>query len=405
MSTAIIDAQAPIGGAPPITSDPPFHQHARRLLLPPFVPKKIEPWEPEIRLLCKQRLDDLGDITPGATVVDAATQYAAHIPVNVIARMLGFPVEDDDLFRQFVHNTLEGINREPAVRAESFRQLDAYIDVQIEEHRANPRERPDDVPAGGRARRPEAVAGARARLDRAAAARRHRHDVERDRVVDRHLAQHPDDRRRLCAEPELLPTAIEELLAYAVTMARIVAKDHDFHGCPMKTDEWVLLPFPAANRDPGLFDRADEVVIDRLENRHAAFGLGIHRCLGSNLARLELIVAVDEFLQRFPEFELTDPDAVRWSVGQIRGRASCRSGSSDRLHAHPSLTSGRQTVAMQGRAAPGNRLLIAEDDRAVRDFLTRALELEGYTVTAVGNGAEALDAAASAQADVVVLDV
>ena len=64
---------------------------------------------------------------------------------------------------------------------------------------------------------------------------------------------------------------------------------------------------------------ADEVVLDRLENRHAAFGLGIHRCLGSNLARLELRVAVEEFLARFPEFELADPDAVRWSVGQIRG--------------------------------------------------------------------------------------
>ena len=102
-------------------------------------------------------------------------------------------------------------------------------------------------------------------------------------------------------------------------MARLVAQDHDFHGCPMKIDEWVLLPFPAANRDPALFERADEVVIDRLENRHAAFGLGIHRCLGSNLARLELTIAVDEFLRRFAEFELADPAAVRWSAGQIRG--------------------------------------------------------------------------------------
>jgi cytochrome P450 len=321
VSTAIIDAQAPIGGAPPITSDPPFHQQARRLLLPPFAPKKIEPWEPEIRLLCKQRLDDLGDIKPGETVVDAAAQYAAHIPVNVIARMLGFPVEDDDLFRQFVHNTLEGVNREPEVRAESFRQLDAYIDAQIEDHRADPR---DDlttylleVELGDQKLSREHVRGSIVLLLLAGI------DTTWSAIGSSiwHLAQHPDDRRRLRAEPELLPIAIEELLrAYApVTMARIVAKDHDFHGCPMKTDEWVLLPFPAANRDPELFDRADEVVIDRLENRHAAFGLGIHRCLGSNLARLELTVAVDEFLQRFPEFELADPDAVRWSVGQIRG--------------------------------------------------------------------------------------
>jgi cytochrome P450 len=104
-------------------------------------------------------------------------------------------------------------------------------------------------------------------------------------------------------------------------MARMVAEDVDFHGCPMAKTDWVLLPFPAANRDPEAFERADEVLIDRLENRHAAFGLGIHRCLGSNLARLELRVAVEEFLARIPDFELVDPsgDGVVWSVGQIRG--------------------------------------------------------------------------------------
>jgi hypothetical protein len=321
VSTSTIDAEAPIGGAPPITSDPPFHALARRLLLPPFAPKKIEPWEPEVRLLCKQRLDDLGDITPGSTVVDAAAQYAAHIPVNVIARMLGFPVEDDDLFREFVHRTLEGVNLEPEERAKSFQALDAYIDVQIEEHRAHPRDDLTsyllDVELAGEKLSQEHVRGSIVLLLLAGI------DTTWSAIGSSiwHLAQHPEDRRRLAAEPELLPTAIEEMLrAYApVTMARIVARDHDFHGCPMKKDEWVLLPFPAANRDPALFERADEVVIDRLENRHAAFGLGIHRCLGSNLARLELTVAVDEFLARFPDFELADPAAVRWSVGQIRG--------------------------------------------------------------------------------------
>ena len=81
----------------------------------------------------------------------------------------------------------------------------------------------------------------------------------------------------------------------------------------------MLLPFPAANRDPEVFEDADEVVIDRAENRHAAFGLGIHRCLGSNLARMELTVALEEWLSRFPDFELADPDAVTWSAGQVRG--------------------------------------------------------------------------------------
>jgi cytochrome P450 len=136
-----------------------------------------------------------------------------------------------------------------------------------------------------------------------------------------HLAKTPADRERLVAEPELMPFAMEELLrAYApVTMARLVKEDVEWRGCPMKADEWVLLPFPSANRDPEAFERADEVVIDRKENRHAAFGLGIHRCVGSNLARMELRVALETWLARIPVFELADPDAVTWSHGQVRG--------------------------------------------------------------------------------------
>jgi len=136
-----------------------------------------------------------------------------------------------------------------------------------------------------------------------------------------HLARTPADRERLVAEPGLLPTAMEEFLrAYApVTMARLVKQDMHWHGVDMKADDWILLSFPAANRDPAQFDRAGEVVIDREMNRHAAFGLGIHRCLGSHLARMELRVALEVWLERIPEFSLADPAAVTWSAGQIRG--------------------------------------------------------------------------------------
>ena len=82
---------------------------------------------------------------------------------------------------------------------------------------------------------------------------------------------------------------------------------------------YVLLSFPAANRDPEVFPDAGKVVLDRKENRHAAFGLGIHRCVGSNLARMELRVALEEWLKRIPEFRLEDPAGVTWSEGTVRG--------------------------------------------------------------------------------------
>jgi cytochrome P450 len=136
-----------------------------------------------------------------------------------------------------------------------------------------------------------------------------------------HLATHDDDRRRLVENPALMDTAVEEFLrAYApVTMAREVVREVTINGCPMKPGSMVLLSFPAANRDPAVFPDADKVLIDREENRHAAFGLGIHRCLGSNLARMELRTAIEEWLKRIPEFRLDASKAVRWSEGTVRG--------------------------------------------------------------------------------------
>jgi cytochrome P450 len=118
-----------------------------------------------------------------------------------------------------------------------------------------------------------------------------------------------------------MPVAIEEFLRFyaPVTMARLVKHDMEYLGCPMKEDDWILLGFPAANRDPAVFKDADTFIIDRAENRHVAFGLGIHRCAGSNLARLEMRVAIEEFIARYPRFELADPDEVTWAPGQVRG--------------------------------------------------------------------------------------
>jgi cytochrome P450 len=310
---------APVGPAPPITSDPPFHQIARRLLLPPFSPKAIDPWEPEVVRLCNELLDAIGDVVDGESIVDAAVQYAQSIPVNVIARMLGFPPEDEELFRGFVHDVIEQVDLPADERQIGFDRLDSYLDAQIADHVATPR---DDltsyllgVELDGHKLAYEHVRGSMVLLLIAGI------DTTWSAIGSSlwHLATHPDDLARLVDDPDVMLFALEEFLrAYApVTMARLVKEDHEFHGCAMKADEWVLLPFPAANRDPAFFDRADEFVIDREQNRHAAFGLGIHRCIGSNLARLEVKVAIEQFVRRFPRFELAGD--VTWSQGQIRG--------------------------------------------------------------------------------------
>jgi cytochrome P450 len=311
----------PVGAAPPITSDPPFHHPARRVLLPPFAPRAIDPLEPEVRALCRELLDRLGPMEPGA-VFDAAVDYAQHIPVHVIARMLGFPVEDAELFRGFIHDVLEAVDVPIEQRIESFEKLRAYIAKQVAEHRLDPRDDLTsyllDAELDGEKLTGEHVGGTIILLLIAGI------DTTWSAIGSSlwHLAGHRGDLDRLVAEGDsLMTTAIEELLrAFApVTMARLVQHDTELAGRSLSTDEWVLLPFPAANRDPAVFDRPDEVILDREVNRHVSFGLGIHRCLGSNLARMEVRVAVEEFLARFPEFELADPSAVSWSVGQVRG--------------------------------------------------------------------------------------
>lgn len=312
---------APLGGAPPITADPPAHHDARRLLLPAFAPHAIKPWEPEVRDLCRTLLDSIQDRMGSGREFDAALEYAQHIPVHVIARMLGMPLSDADLFREFVHLVLEAVDVTLEERVASFERVTSYIKSAVDDHRATPRQDLIGYLINARDEHDQAlsdehIVGTIILLLVAGI------DTTWSAIGSslEYLATHPEDCQRLVDDPSLLPSAVEEFLrAFApVTMARIVTKDVEVEGVTMRRGDWTLLPFPAANRDPLVFERPDEVLLDREVNRHAAFGLGIHRCLGSNLARLELSVAIEEFLARFGS-EFTSPGATRYSVGQVRG--------------------------------------------------------------------------------------
>ena len=308
---------APIGGAPPITSDPPFHAIARRLILPAFAPGPVKALEPQVRALCAKHLDALA----GLEAFDAGARFAQYISPGVISRMLGFPEEDEDRFREFVHLVLDLIDLPTEERIPLFAPMTEYFNTQIEEHVATPR---DDFTSyllnaeiNGQKLSLDHVRGTMV-LTLVAGI-----DTTWSAIGSSlwHLAQNPEDLARLVNEPALMTVAVEEFLRFyaPVTMARLVKEDMEFHGCSFKANDWVLLGFPAANRDSEAFEDADRFIIDRAVNRHAAFGLGIHRCAGSNLARMELRVAIEEFIKRFPRFTLDDPSRVTWAPGQVRG--------------------------------------------------------------------------------------
>ena len=303
--------------APPIDSDPPEHLWARRLILPFFTPQAVARYEPITRDFCRSLI--AGFVDSGRA--DAAVQYSQQIPVRIIAQMLGVPTELSDQFTHWVREILEFGLQQPERRVKATLELLEFLDQRIEQRRQQPADDiisfllaadidGEPVPHGH-------ILGT-CQLVMVAGV-----DTTWSAIGSSlwHLATHAEDRRRLAAEPELIDTAVEEFLrAYApVTMARIVATDTEFHGCPMQEGDRVLLSWPAANRDPEEFEDADRVCIDRQRNRHLAFGLGIHRCAGSNLARMEMKVALEEWMKAIPEFELDATEPTLWAGGQVRG--------------------------------------------------------------------------------------
>jgi cytochrome P450 len=304
--------------APPISSDPPYHTSYRKLLLPFFSPQRMEALRPSIEAYCDSLIDGFTADGP----VDAAVAYAQHIPVHVITLLLGIAPEDGELFRGWIHGLLERGPVDIEAAAAGLFGFGDYLRAQIEQRVEEGWG--DDLISfllhaemDGRRLAPEEVFGGCLLLLVAGI------DTTWSAIGASiwHLAGHAEDQQRLRDEPELLSTAVEELLrAYApVTMAREAAVDTELAGCPVAAGTPLLLPFPSANRDPELFERPDEVILDRSPNRHVSFGVGIHRCLGSHLARLEVSVAVERFLARSERFALADPAGVRWSTGQVRG--------------------------------------------------------------------------------------
>jgi|TARA_B110000914_G_scaffold220588_1_gene230904 cytochrome P450 len=304
--------------APPITSDPPFHADVRRMLLPFFSPKAVAEMADGTREIARELLDQIDP----TSVVDVAEEYARHIPVRVIGSMLGLPKEDSQMFTEWAVDILQSHPDEWDRRNRATKNILDYFADLSRARRLEPQEDlisklHAEVLPNGDFLTDKHVIGTCFLLLLAGM------DTTWSSISSSllHLAKYSDDRERLLADSSLIPTATEEFLrAYApVTMARVVTEDTEIGGHPVEAGDKVFLPFGASNRDPEMFDDPDNVVIDRQENRHFAFGIGIHRCLGSNLARMELVVAIEEWLERFPNFSVAENKEVLWGGTQIRG--------------------------------------------------------------------------------------
>ena len=300
-----------------ITSDAPHHAPERRLMLPFFAPKEVEKYRPHTQELCRQLIRQF--IEEGRA--DLAGDYARQIPPRIIALILGIDPERADDFTTWVQGVLELGLQDEKIREHYADIIRNFFVDEIKDRMENPGDdlisfllqaKIDGEPV------PMPVIRGNVGLMLIAGI-----DTTWSSIGSAlwHLASHPEDRQRLVEEPELIPTAVEEFLrAYSpVTMARVATTDTMVGDRPIKEGERIVLSFPAANRDPEAFENPEEIIIDRQVNRHVAFGSGVHRCIGSNLARLEMQVAITEFLQMVPEFELEDPAAVTWAGGQVRG--------------------------------------------------------------------------------------
>ena len=305
--------------AAPITADPPIQTWTRRMLLPAFAPRAVASYGEYTESLCHELIDEFierGDC-------DGAVEYSQQIPPRVIAHLIGV---DPGMADQFVHwvNMLlgEGINK-PALRMKARDELLGFISDEVQKRMDDPKEdlltellfmELDDPEAKIT---PQVVVGVTNLLIVAGI------DTTWSSIGSAlwHLGTYPEDRQRLIDQPELLPTAIEEFLRFyaPVTMARVADTDIDYNGVHIKRGDKVLMNFPAACHDPEQFENPDEFIIDRAKNRHIAFGSGIHRCAGSNLARLEMTIAVRVWMERIPEFHIRADEPMKWAGGQVRG--------------------------------------------------------------------------------------
>lgn len=299
--------------------DDPIHKKYRNLVAQPFSPQVTETFTEQLRKTTNDLIDERIELGEA----DAASWLADEIPARLTAILLGIPPEDGDTYRRWVHAITHV--EDLADAAPVFGEMVEHARDLIARRKAEPG---DDV------------------MSRVVQSEIDGESLSDDELVGFfiilllggidntarflssvfwRLAWDKDLRRRLIAHPDLLPTAVDELLRFysPAMVGRLVLDEAVTVGdVTMKKGQTAFLWFPVANRDRSVFENPDDLIIDRSPNRHLALGQGIHRCLGAHLIKVEARVAITELLRRIPEFDLDPEKKSTWTMGQVSGMQS-----------------------------------------------------------------------------------
>ncbi len=310
-----------------ILKDPPEHEWHRKVVSRVFTPRYVASLEPYIRQVACELLDGLRD----REVFDVIEEFSVQLPLRVAAELLGIP-EDH---RQPIHEASDRL----VDRDDDGKPTDDAMAAQIElvalmyelvtEHRRNPSDGVFDLlvnsPVVDDEGNEELLSDEELAIRFQELAFAGHETVARlipNGVVA--LTWTPDARRRLVADPSLVPAAVEETLRWDAPshyQGRWSTEATEWHGVTIPADQRVILITGAANHDPRVYDHAERFDLDRRNDRPLSFGFGVHLCLGANLARMETKVAFEELLARFPEWELEESGIVRLRTGNVRGLA------------------------------------------------------------------------------------
>jgi cytochrome P450 len=309
--------------------DPPDHSRLRRLVGKAFTARRMEQMREGVRALSRRLIDSM--IAKGDTA-DIVEDLARPLPVTVICDLLGVPHEDQPIFREWTQALVSDATAKGDVLYVYGNQLEDYVAKLVAQRRAEPT---DDLLGALVFARDNGDKLTETELISIAGPGLLTGGVETVSTALPSfvftLLTNPDELALLRRRPELMPTAVEELLRYvpintAAMFARYATEDVRFGDVVVRAGEPVLPALHAANRDPEVFSDPEKIDLTRSPNPHMAFGHGPHHCIGAQLARLELQEALSELLERFPNLRLADGrEGVKWEYGVIvRGPSELR---------------------------------------------------------------------------------